>query len=251
MNISNFRDLTNQLKEEYIHKLNLIPEKKFYSAHVREVMERSDNNSPVSTNEIKRGKVEQEYLEKHLDLSLEYFLHLIEKRNLEKIINKMINDIFVDYNEGKEDSQLIMHDFLKKMILTGIYYHDIGKVNPAFQNKKCLKKKDKEDSSHSLYSAMIVEKLLIDYVNYFIYQVKMDKEKEEYFIKISSAIIFIIRQSIKWHHTHLQDFNIRRFVEDGFEDEKGKTEKIKDKILYEILKYDQKKEVFKVENTSV
>lgn len=70
-----------------------------------------------------------ETLEEHINLVNKYALALIEKHKLDEVINKLIADY--DDNGGERSS-----NYLKKLFINTIFFHDFGKINEHFQVDK-------------------------------------------------------------------------------------------------------------------
>ena len=90
---------------------------------------------------------EKESLIEHTLLVQKYFFKLIENHKLEKIINLLINRI---------SNEIFFKEFIKELFVKAIVFHDFGKVNPEFQNRKMNNKvpgfKHNLSSNHSLIS---------------------------------------------------------------------------------------------------
>jgi len=153
---------------------------------------------------------EYEFLEDHLDRCLDYFLYFIKKRNLELIYNNFLSNFFGNnYNKINK---------LKKIILYFIYFHDIGKLNPYFQNSAIdiLKNKDivdldyikvdlKEKSTeHSKYSTVIVLYFLFDDI------LNSNFKNDNQFI----YIVFLLSTVITRHHTNLKNISNKMIGDD-------------------------------------
>lgn len=153
--------------EEIFRNLDkdLILLNKFYSAHRRE-------------NDL-------ELLEAHSELCSTYFLSIINRLDLEPILDELINNLF-----GEERLSEV-----KKIILYAIYYHDIGKINPNFQQIKVKGKKGSANTDHSFFSERVLNSYLLE--------------------KFSDCqdIIFITGTIIKKHHGKLNDFTTKDYSE--------------------------------------
>jgi CRISPR-associated endonuclease/helicase Cas3 len=71
------------------------------------------------------SKYKSETLIEHSNLTYEYYNRIIKAKNLESLIDDLINKI---------DSENFA--LLKEMFINTIYLHDLGKKNPSFQAKK-------------------------------------------------------------------------------------------------------------------
>ena len=132
-----FKDLLhNNLSDlDYLKKKNI------YIAHI-----------PQKNNSTKK-----ETLEEHTKLVEKYFLKLIEKNQLEPVINKLIETICKQFKQSEK-----IELFVKTLFFNSIIYHDFGKINHEFQIKKMensntelIKIKHNESSHHSVISAYI------------------------------------------------------------------------------------------------
>lgn len=99
-----------------------------------------------------------ETLEEHLKLVISYFLRLVEKHGLENIIDNLIFNSIPESITRKEK----VGNYIKEAFFYTILYHDFGKINHLFQEKKMKNfRKDfeivehKVDSQHSIISAYI------------------------------------------------------------------------------------------------
>ena len=125
MSSKTFLDIYNSMDK------TLIPPEKYYSAH--------------------RLEDELELLEDHSDLCSNYFLHIVDKLGLESILNNIIIDYF-----GQD--QLLK---IKQIVIYGIYYHDIGKINHNFQMNRVNGQKIKGNTNHSYFSHRILTAFLL------------------------------------------------------------------------------------------
>jgi CRISPR-associated endonuclease/helicase Cas3 len=99
------------------------------------------------------SKKQYEKLSEHIEKTNYYFLEIIKQNKLENTIDKLIGKISFDKIE--------ISNFLKKLFLNSIYFHDFGKVNPNFQAERLKNKLFKKDDTikigykHSFLSAYI------------------------------------------------------------------------------------------------
>lgn len=159
---------------------NLFPSDTYYSAH------RKDNGL--------------ELLESHSRLCGEYFLHLVDKLRLESIFDNLIDELF-----GEKDRANV-----KQILLYMVYYHDIGKLNPNFQQIKVHNKKKSANSKHSFFSDRILSSHLL----------------EKY--PDLEGPIYLAANIVSKHHTRLGDFSTKNYAESLDE------RKIIDEIIQEI-----------------
>lgn len=154
------------------------------------------------------NKKEPEKLIEHLNRAIYSFKQLSEKRGIEKVIDKIINNLMV--NEEKiTDMQA---EYIKELFINAIYLHDIGKINPAFQYVKMKNKmvefantSETSDSNHSIISALIFIDIYIDKIN------ELSSKKEKRFLKY---VLLIFAYIISRHHTYLTDFGDEDFLKD-------------------------------------
>lgn len=167
------------LKNEFYNLENILLNCKKYYAHWKD------------------NPIRYELLSEHLDLTLEYFLKLIEANNLEIIINSQINK-FV------EDQKLVdknINDFIKEIFVDTIYFHDFGKINENFQIEKMQKeefssKSNGIGSKHSILSAH----LFLYYYFCRIYKSEFGQETQVFLWHL----ILIFVHPITQHHGKLK-----------------------------------------------
>lgn len=145
------------------------------------------------------GKVLRETLWEHTRLTHKYFMQLWEAKKADKMLESFQKQLAGNFSqEGRA--------FWKKMIFDIPVYHDMGKINPAFQNthmrndqiKSAKELTDIIGNKHSLLSAVL-------YLEHYIKQLKNEvKDKEEK----SLLRIFILLHSyvISRHHGDLRRF---------------------------------------------
>ncbi|MCX0404929.1 CRISPR-associated helicase/endonuclease Cas3, partial [Clostridium perfringens] len=102
---------------------------------------------------------EKETLKMHIDLCKEYFKKIYREKNLEKVFLNFEN-IFL--NKPSHDEEFLF----REMLVGIITMHDMGKINPNFQEIKMKNKLDINmglniDTNHSIYSSII-------YIDYFL-----------------------------------------------------------------------------------
>jgi len=161
-----------------------------------------------------------ESLEDHTNLSVKYFLKIVNEKNLNEVFEKIEIEFLKNISsEGRK--------IFKEMILNTVTLHDIGKVNPYFQKSKLsndLKIKEcgkYKNSHHSMLSSII-------YIDTYFPQIK-NLEKEERNLLLN----FMIMNSyvISRHHGGLSSWaDFKRKFESDEEGEKLIEEQ---KILFE------------------
>ncbi|EGT4139147.1 CRISPR-associated helicase/endonuclease Cas3, partial [Clostridium perfringens] len=117
---------------------------------------------------IEGANNEKETLKMHIDLCKEYFKKIYIEKNLEKVFLNFEN-IFL--NKPSYDEEFLF----REMLVGIITMHDMGKINPNFQEIKMKNKLNIHmglniDTNHSIYSSII-------YIDYFLGKlVKLNKE---------------------------------------------------------------------------
>jgi len=207
-----------------------------YMINTFESIEKNINKNIIIKNKylskhFKEKTKEYEYLEDHLNKCLEYFLDFIKNRNLELIYNKFLSRLF-NNDEYKINK-------LKEIILYLIYYHDLGKLNPYFQNDtiELLKNKsiinlkpinfnlEEKSSNHSKYGFVVL--LYILYDNLFS-DTKLNYNDEFIYI------VLLISTIVNRHHTYLHNITGEIIVDDLTGDIKNLLDMFKNS---EIVKY--------------
>lgn len=92
-----------------------------------------------------------ELLLDHLKLTYEYYEKMENNKNLEKIVKSIIKSIY-------KDSSKFVEDYSYKLFKAAVFYHDIGKINPKFQqklNNNINYENDYGTSRHAIYSSNI------------------------------------------------------------------------------------------------
>ena len=172
----------------------IISDKHKFYAHLKE-----DSNF----NEI----IRKETLKEHTDLCVKYFYKVFNNKNLENIFLNFENNFFDSMsNNGKK--------VFRKLLINTIAFHDIGKINPRFQNIKMknplgenIKAFSCIDSEHSILSAVL-------YIDYFIDDI-LNLSKEDGKLILLTIMMFNA-YAICRHHSDLGDFHefLYKFNED-------------------------------------
>lgn len=145
-----------------------------------------------------KGMIERESLESHIDLTSHYFEMIWREKGISEVLERFVNQICTGI------SNEAVH-FLKEMI-TGIpLFHDVGKINPEFQNR-AMKNMCVEDhqefacvgSRHSLISSIL-------YIDYFLEELKNTDigRKDRKFLR---TMIFYHAYLIGKHHSDPGEF---------------------------------------------
>lgn len=145
----------------------------------------------------KEGK-ESELLEEHIERCLYYFHQLGKYKNFDKVFSNFRSELLPELSK----QGVILFD---KMLVNVIAFHDMGKINPLFQQGKMDNAAVKQDSicsltgaNHSLLSSAI-------YIDYFFEEIQnseLSKEEKEklYVMMIVNAYI------VSRHHGGLTEF---------------------------------------------
>ena len=148
---------------------------------------------------------DSETLCQHTQCAVEYFLKIVSKKKIDGILDRIYKSIFGMNMEN--------YDKFMEIIYNVIVFHDMGKLNPKFQNKLRNNIFNKNDygvgSQHSIISAVI-------FVYYFHNEIdEVSINDEEYKLV---ELIFICAHVIARHHSFLNNITKDRFIE-KFEDD--------------------------------
>lgn len=138
----------------------------------------------------------KEFLNEHIELCKKYFKLIVKEKNL--------NIVFLKFEEYFfENSSLEVKELFQEILVNTIVFHDIGKINIAFQSYKMDNKNLKglercRDTDHSIYSSIL-------YIDCFLEKILEAKLSNDEMKKI---ILFLILNSyiISKHHSKLTDF---------------------------------------------
>ncbi|TAF65409.1 MAG: CRISPR-associated helicase Cas3' [Cytophagales bacterium] len=152
-----------------------------------------------------------EKLIEHIEKVNQYALKLSKIHSLDKVVDKLIFDMIALQPEFANQNSL--GNYIKGLFMRSIIFHDYGKVNPNFQQKKMenpLFKWDntiKIDSQHSKLSAYI-------FIHYHLKEVdeSVFNEAEQSFLW---ALVFLFSNPILKHHASYIEHDIR-FEKDVF-----------------------------------
>lgn len=173
-----------------------------------------------------------ELLSEHLENTKRHLYEIIDKKNLNNIIDSLIKDL---------DERNFT--FIKELFINAIYLHDLGKKNPNFQvqrlkNKIFLEEQTSGDSKHSKAGAT-------EYIKY--YREKISKLEINNNEKIKLLFItYSFAYSIEKHHTFLKDMTdeFKNDIQHGITFDKFKPKDYKidrkkfyilNKLLYSLL----------------
>jgi len=132
-----------------------------------------------------------ETLIEHSDLTFAYYQKIVNAKNLEDLIDKLLLQI------DSENFELI-----KAMFVDAIYLHDLGKVNPVFQARKMSNPKFKEfidSTASSNHSSLSSDK----YIEYYKQKLQGFKRLSRYKLEF---ILYSFSYAIAKHHGRLTSF---------------------------------------------
>lgn len=163
----------------------LIQDLDHYDAHVRK----------NEQNEV----IKRESLTQHIKLTIKYFHNLWENKNMSQMVDRFCDQIC----KGMESDT---KEFLKETIFGIPLFHDIGKINPEFQNKAMENNRLREKSvftsigsRHSMISSII-------YLDYYLTRLKESVKDREGRKKLR---LFLVLHAyiIERHHSDLCKFS--------------------------------------------
>lgn len=152
------------------------------------------------------GKMEvKENLKTHMERSIKYFEKLNCEKNMLNIIKKVIGNF--EIKGEKIDSSIA--DKILDMFVNAIWLHDLGKINPAFQNRKLNNNNvdynnnsEANNTEHSILSALI----FID-----IFNDRIDEYKDMKTKNFLRTFIYYFSYVISRHHTYLDNVEIKDY----------------------------------------
>lgn len=152
---------------------------------------------------------ERELLEEHIERCLYYFHELCRHKNFDKIFSNFRTELLPELS----DEGIVMFD---KMLINVIAFHDMGKINPLFQQGKMGNMDIKGSSIYSLTGAnhsMLSSAIYIDYFFEEIQNSELSKEEKEKLYVVMLVNSYIISK----HHGDLTEFEtfLHEFNEGG------------------------------------
>jgi len=148
----------------------------------------------------------------HSDLTLDYYLKIVDAKGLEPLIDRLIlrlesTALASSYSGLKppiprESSTPKNFELIKSMFVDAVYLHDLGKSNPIFQAKKMSNPKFKEyidstkSSNHSFLSSQ-------KYIEYYREKLQGFKRLERYKLEF---ILYSFSYAVSKHHGRLSVF---------------------------------------------
>lgn len=179
--------------KEILHSINvnsLIVNSDEYLAHIKD-----ENNN-----------YEEEKLLEHISKCEEYFLHIINEKSLEDILNNIQKTLAYNLSDnGRKE--------FYKLLVSIIIFHDIGKINPVFQRIKMKNKlfknnlSHRSNSEHSIYSSII-------YLEYYFNEILEDYRTNNLNnedIKLLMPFLLLNSYIISRHHSGFN--NIDSYIE--------------------------------------
>ncbi|ALR90809.1 CRISPR-associated helicase/endonuclease Cas3 [Clostridium butyricum] len=144
------------------------------------------------------GEIRKETLKEHTDLCINYFKKIVNDKRIENIFLNFEDNYFKDMSDtGRK--------IFRKLLINTIAFHDIGKINPNFQNAKMDNLLGKYaqtfpgiGSEHSLISSVL-------YIDYFIEEILSLSNEDGRLILMS--IMMFNAYAISRHHSDLDNFN--------------------------------------------
>lgn len=167
-----------------------------------------------------------ETIKEHTDKCLLFFDNISSAKGTYDIFENMAKELLKeDYDEYRE--------LFWKMFINTIAFHDVGKINPAFQRIKMENAQFSSEKAvpevgteHSIISAII-------YLQYFLPEIyEIENKKAKVNIRM---LAYINAYVISRHHSKLADF--QEFINDFKNEEGGKNALKKDAVFHNIKKY--------------
>ncbi|MCT4594809.1 MAG: CRISPR-associated helicase Cas3' [Anaeromicrobium sp.] len=161
------------------------------------------NNSNIYLAHTHKDK-QDETLEEHLDLTFSYYKKLNKEKNIEKILDRGLNEFYI--NKKNKESFLSREgkNMVKNLFHKAIYYHDLGKINPSFQKIKMKNKefnniKATNDTTHGLLSSLM-------YIDIFYDEIK-NMNLDKYEKNVLRIFLISFSYSISRHHSYLMNLD--------------------------------------------
>ncbi|MED4936334.1 CRISPR-associated helicase Cas3' [Heyndrickxia coagulans] len=151
------------------------------------------------------GGAKPETLEEHSKLVMD-FVHLLEEENgLKEAVERCINALRFKGESLPETLQSLVTEWFYQ----GIYLHDLGKINPAFQSKKMKNEqvdiqKKEMDSKHSLLSSL----LFLD-----IFYSEIEEKVPRNYQAFMAHVLYCFTYMISRHHTYLENVSDDKYFD--------------------------------------
>ncbi|TAE67297.1 MAG: CRISPR-associated helicase Cas3' [Bacteroidetes bacterium] len=146
-----------------------------------------------------------ETLAQHLDLVQSKFEKLCEVHQLDDVIDKMIGE-FVKENLSNDNEKDVIRNFIKKLFVNVVVFHDYGKVNPNFQadtskmnNPNFVKRKSVLETHHSKLGAYLY---IVKHFQEFQNNNQINKDKH---LVLSHLVLSFSYAIFKHHAKYLND----------------------------------------------
>lgn len=175
---------------------------------VAKLIDKPENFDAHTRKKNETGEIERESLMAHIERTVKYFARLWNEKELDHFFDQMIEIWYGDCCCSDEQKE-----FWKELILGIPAFHDIGKINPAFQREKMKndrgENKNSENcfedvsSNHSIISSVI-------YIDYFRQELqdrtrgRAESEINKSFFRL---LIMLHAYIIDRHHSNLTDFS--------------------------------------------
>lgn len=157
-------------------------------------------------------KQDYEKLHEHVHLVMDYALKLVKAHGLDAVLDSMINDL-IKVNSKIEQVETI-GNFIKRLFVNALIYHDYGKVNENFQIEKMQDKgffkpneSNKIGSQHSILSAYI-------FLNVHLKEIIEKKNLSNSEMNFLIVLTYLFANPILKHHSSFFEHQI------NFEEEK-------------------------------
>lgn len=131
----------------------------------------------------------------HIRLVNKYALRLIRVHGLDEVVDRLITDLL---EQGKCETEA--GNYIKRLFITAIVFHDYGKINPNFQVKRMgnpqftVDSSIKIDSQHSRLSAYL-------YLNHHLNIIERTSHLSDDEKILLKALTFLFADSIFLHHS--------------------------------------------------
>ena len=143
--------------------------------------------------------IKRESLLAHTELTLKYFQYIWNEKRIEEMLDRFCEQVWKDITENARD-------FLNEMILGIPIFHDLGKINPEFQNRKLQNHRIKNNNVFSCVAGRhsIISSVL--YLDYFLSKLKdavLERKEKK---KLRTFLVFHA-YIIERHHSDLDSFS--------------------------------------------
>ena len=178
-----------EIREDFPRFSEHLKSHKFYLAHTSHSEDEAD-----------------ELLIEHVELVVSYTLRLVREHQIDKVVDKLIGQILAE--AFSKAMGLEVGDYLKKLFLGAIIFHDYGKVNENFQIQKMNNSLFSNgnttngiDSQHSILSTFL-------FIHYFTNEIKKEFSNDEKVVVFLAIFICLFSNSILKHHAPYLDHRI-------------------------------------------